>query len=297
MRIKGIFEAYSGGKQLWLLLCFLLAGTLIAECCTTGINWIGGYFSNEWTTGTGHLRTIQGISALCTFLLPAIGMGYCCSQNLTEYLSLRKVSNPLAWPLTAAGMVLLAPLINLLSLWNQSLHLPAALAPVEQTMRHLEELAEQLTQTLLSSDRIDILLANLLVVAILAAITEECFFRGSLQRILSRCHSNAHVVIWTAAILFSAFHLQFYGFFPRMLLGAYFGYLLYWSHSIWLPIFAHFINNAIAVITLSNSTLQANYYLTGEIPSEELLPYSLLALLSTGLFLGINYLLRRQLSQ
>ena len=104
-------------------------------------------------------------------------------------------------------------------------------------------------------------------------------------------------MIWTAAILFSAFHLQFYGFFPRMLLGAYFGYLLYWSHSIWLPIFAHFINNAIAVITLSNSTLQANYYLTGEIPSEELLPYSLLALLSTGLFLGINYLLRRQLSQ
>ena len=130
MRVKGIFEAYSGGKQLWLLLCFLLAGTLIAECCTTGINWIGGYFSNEWTTGTGHLRTIQGISALCTFLLPAIGMGYCCSQSLTKYLSLRKVSNPLAWPLTAAGMVLLAPLINLLSLWNQSLHLPAALAPV-----------------------------------------------------------------------------------------------------------------------------------------------------------------------
>ena len=109
-------------------------------------------------------------------------------------------------------MGLLAPLINLLSLWNQSLHLPAALAPVEQTMRHLEELAEQLTQTLLSSDRIDILLANLLVVAILAAITEECFFRGSLQRILSRCHSNAHVVIWTAAILFSAFHLQFLDF-------------------------------------------------------------------------------------
>ena len=164
-------------------------------------------------------------------------------------------------------------------------------------MRQWEELAEQLTQTLLSSDRIDILLANLFVVAILAALTEECFFRGTLQRILSRFHAKPHVVIWTAAILFSAFHLQFYGFFPRMLLGAYFGYLLLWSRSIWLPIFAHFINNAIAVITLSNSALQENYYLTGEIPANELLPYSLFALLSTGLFIGINHLLRRQLSQ
>lgn len=297
MRIKGIFETYSGGKQLWLLLCFLLGGTLLAEFCTTGIHWIGGCISNEWTTGTGYLRTIQGLSALCTFLLPAIAMGYCCSPNLTDYLSLRRVNNPLAWPLTAAGMVLLAPLINLLSLWNQSLHLPAALAPVEQTMRQWEELAEQLTQTLLSSDRIDILLANLFVVAILAALTEECFFRGTLQRILSRFHAKPHVVIWTAAILFSAFHLQFYGFFPRMLLGAYFGYLLLWSRSIWLPIFAHFINNAIAVITLSNSALQENYYLTGEVPANELLPYSLFALLSTGLFIGINHLLRRQLSQ
>ncbi len=297
MQVKGIFKTYSGGKQLWLLLCFLLAGTFLAELCTVGINWIGGCFSPKWATGTGHLRTAQGISALCTFLLPAIGMGYCCSSDLKDYLSLRRVSNHLAWPLTAIGMALLSPLINLLSLWNQSLHLPAALAPVEQATRQWEELAEQLTQALLSSDRIDILLANLFVVAILAAVTEECFFRGTLQRILSHCQTNPHTVIWTAAILFSAFHLQFYGFFPRMLLGAYFGYLLYWSRSIWLPIFAHFINNAIAVITLSNSSLQENPYLTGEIPTEELLSYSLFALLSTGLFVVTNLFLRRQLSQ
>ena len=297
MQVKGIFETYSGGKQLWLLLCFLLAGTLLSECFSTGIDFVGGLFADNWAEGAGRMRTIQGFSALCTFLLPAIGMGYCCSHNLTEYLSLQKVSTPLAWPLAATAMILLYPCINLLSLWNQSLHLPQALAPVEQTMRQLEELAEQLTQTLLSSDRIDILLANLLVVAMLAAITEECFFRGTLQRILARCHANPHVVIWTAAILFSAFHLQFYGFFPRMLLGAYFGYLLRWSRSIWLPIFTHFINNAVAVIALSNSTLKTNSFITGEIPTEELLPYSLFAVFSTMLFLWVNYLLRRRLLQ
>ena len=297
MQVKGIFETYSGGKQLWLLLCFLLAGTLLSQCCSAGIDLMGGLFIGNWTEGTGRLRTIQGCSALCTFLLPAIGMGYCCSHNLTHYLSLRKVKDPLAWPLATIGMVLFSPLITLLSLWNQSIHLPQALAPVEQTMRQLEELAEQLTQQLLSSDQIDILLANLFVVAMLAAITEECFFRGALQRILAHCHANPHVVIWIAAILFSAFHLQFYGFFPRMFLGAYFGYLLHWSRSIWLPIFTHFINNAIAVVTLSNSALKTNSYLTGEIPAEELLSYGLFALLSTALFLGVNYLLRRRLLQ
>ena len=49
-------------------------------------------------------------------------------------------------------------------------------------------------------------------------------------------------------MLFSAMHMQFFGFFPRMLLGALFGYLLVWTGSLWVPVFAHFFNNASAVI-------------------------------------------------
>jgi hypothetical protein len=43
-------------------------------------------------------------------------------------------------------------------------------------------------------------------------------------------------------------HLQFFGFLPRLALGALFGYLLVWSGSLWLPIVAHFVNNAAAVL-------------------------------------------------
>jgi hypothetical protein len=32
-------------------------------------------------------------------------------------------------------------------------------------------------------------------------------------------------------------------------MGAFFGYLLFWSKNMWLPIAAHFTNNAFAVIT------------------------------------------------
>jgi hypothetical protein len=45
-------------------------------------------------------------------------------------------------------------------------------------------------------------------------------------------------------------HLQFYGFLPRMLLGAALGYLFVWSGSLWVPILAHFANNALALILI-----------------------------------------------
>ena len=88
------------------------------------------------------------------------------------------------------------------------------------------------------------------MIAIIPAIGEELLFRGVIQRIFTRWTRSNHWGIWIAAILFSALHMQFYGFVPRMLLGVLFGYLLVWSGSMWLPIIAHFLNNALAVIAM-----------------------------------------------
>jgi hypothetical protein len=88
------------------------------------------------------------------------------------------------------------------------------------------------------------------VIAILPAIGEEFVFRGMVQPQLFKATRNIHIAIWTSAILFSAFHLQFFGFVPRMLLGALFGYLYYWSENLWMPMFAHFVNNGFSVIML-----------------------------------------------
>ena len=124
---------------------------------------------------------------------------------------------------------------------------------------------------------------------------EEFLFRGALQRVIGKWTSNPHTIIWVAAILFSAFHLQFYGFLPRMILGAYFGYLLYWSKSIWIPVFAHFVNNAFAVIGMSDSRLKDNEFITGDIPAEHLLDFCLIAALSFLLFILVNRRLKRLL--
>ena len=190
---------------------------------------------------------------------------------------------------------LFSPVINLLGLLNKQMELPAFMAPIEEWMRAQETLAEQLTTILLSSDSVWVILANLIVIAVTAGITEEFLFRGALQRVIGKWTSNPHTIIWIAAILFSAFHLQFYGFLPRMILGAYFGYLLYWSKSIWIPVFAHFVNNAFAVIGMSDSRLKDNEFVTGDIPAEHLLDFCLIAALSFLLFILVNRRLKRLL--
>jgi membrane protease YdiL (CAAX protease family) len=94
------------------------------------------------------------------------------------------------------------------------------------------------------------MLLAVVVIAVLPAIGEELVFRGIIQRELFRGTNNIHVAIWISAAIFSAIHIQFYGFVPRMLLGALFGYLYYWSGNLWMPIIAHFINNGFTVVAM-----------------------------------------------
>ena len=100
------------------------------------------------------------------------------------------------------------------------------------------------------------LAVNIVVIAVLASVTEEFIFRGALFSILRKSIRNPHVTIWLIAVIFSAIHFQFFGFLPRMLLGAYLGYLLYWTKNIWIPVTAHFLHNATAVVAMSNDSLK-----------------------------------------
>jgi hypothetical protein len=134
--------------------------------------------------------------------------------------------------------------------WNAHVSFPEWLKDFEEWARQREEVAESVTKFLTQFSGANELAIGFLVIAILPAIGEELVFRGMLQPQLYRSSKNIHIAIWTSAILFSAFHLQFFGFVPRMLLGALFGYLYYWSGNLWMSIFAHFVNNGFSVLML-----------------------------------------------
>lgn len=134
--------------------------------------------------------------------------------------------------------------------WNAKMELPDFLHGFEAWAKRLEEQAQVLTQMMTRFDNKTDLLLALFVIAVVPAVGEELLFRGLIQNQLLGIAKNAHVAIWLAAIVFSAFHFQFYGFVPRMLLGALFGYLYYWSGNLLVPIFAHLINNGLTLILL-----------------------------------------------
>lgn len=145
-------------------------------------------------------------------------------------------------------LLFIMPFINLLIAWNGEMHLPAFLGAIEESMRSMEDAAARLTEALVTMNTPLDLLYMTLIVAVLPAIGEELMFRGIVQRLISQQFHSYHAGIWISAFLFSALHFQFFGFFPRLLLGAIFGYLLVYSGNIIYPMIGHFINNFTSLI-------------------------------------------------
>lgn len=195
--------------------------------------------------GLVGMKWLQLLQSVATFLLPALAGAYLWSNTPMQWLHLNKKPS---WQeaLAAVVVMLLAiPGINLLSAWNQQMVLPEWMSGIEQWMRMQEDAAAQLTEQFLQVNTVGGLLVNIGLMALLPAVGEELTFRGVVQGMFTR---NKHVAIWAAAAIFSFVHMQFYGFLPRMLLGAMFGYMLWWTGSLWAPMLMHFVNNCAAVV-------------------------------------------------
>lgn len=160
-------------------------------------------------------------------------------------------------------------LMNQIIYWNDNLILPDWANGFAKASRELEESARKTSEVILNINSVSGLIINLLVVSVLTGIAEELFFRGGLQRLL--CYKlSGHSAVWISAIIFSAMHVQLYGFFPRMLLGAFFGYVYLWTGNLWISIFAHAFNNAIVIISeclVYNSLIDFNSDSIGVIQS------------------------------
>ncbi|MGF7140297.1 CPBP family intramembrane glutamic endopeptidase [Roseimarinus sediminis] len=194
------------------------------------------------------LKFFQLAQSIGLFVVPALVVAYLFGGNIGKYLLLSRKPLLVSSLLAIAIIVFANPMINQIGLWNAEMQLPAWLNGLERWMQQKEEAAAHLTEIFVQVETVPALLYNILLIGIIPAIGEELLFRGVIQKIFTQWTRNKHAAIWITAILFSALHLQFYGFFPRAVLGAMFGYMLVWSGNLWLPVLAHFINNTAAVI-------------------------------------------------
>ncbi|MEH3115335.1 CPBP family intramembrane glutamic endopeptidase [Pedobacter terrae] len=191
-------------------------------------------------------KVIQILSSIGTFILPPLALALTERIKITRFYSFKR-PKVLLLLLVIIIMIASMPFMEWTVIWNQKMVLPDFLKGIEAWMKEKEELAAKMTLQLITVRSHFDFVVNLVMIAVLPAIGEELTFRGGVQRALERSFGNPHLAIWLSAIIFSTIHVQFYGFVPRMLLGAGFGYLYYFSGSIWYAMFAHFLNNAYAV--------------------------------------------------
>ncbi|MEN7550646.1 CPBP family intramembrane glutamic endopeptidase [Rapidithrix thailandica] len=192
---------------------------------------------------------MQGASSIFLFIGTSLLfiLGY-RSEALSEYFEpLAQKGLGLAL-VTVVLMLMFMPFSGMLVGLNEGIDLPDS--QFETMLRAMEDRLKELTLFLTQFDSFGQYLLGLVIVAVIPAIGEELLFRGVLQRLLSRLLKNSHVAIWLTAFLFGAFHFQFYGVIPRMMLGVLFGYLFLWSGNLKLPILAHFINNGFTLTML-----------------------------------------------
>jgi membrane protease YdiL (CAAX protease family) len=194
------------------------------------------------------LKYFQIVNQIGVFIAPAILFVILTDDHISEYLGFNKGLKKFSVFFGFIVLMVSLPFINWVVLINGEIHLPGFLSGVESWMRESEDEASKLTDAFLATNNWGGLVVNLVMVAGLAAIGEELIFRGILVKLFREWTHNIHLAVIIPAFLFSALHLQFYGFFGRLILGLVLGYLFVWSGSLWVPILVHFLNNAMAVL-------------------------------------------------
>jgi len=233
---------------------------------------------------------LRAMEAIGGFIIPAVIFPFIVGRRWGSYYNLKS-----HMPLTLILLVIaiayfVTPAVSLSGKLNQAIELPQFLSGFEQWLQEKSDQVQRVYAVLLNIDSPTKFIVILFVVAVIPAIGEELVFRGAIQNIFYGWTRNAHWGIWIAAFIFSALHLQFYLFLPRFLLGALFGYMVFWSGNLWYPILAHFLNNAMAV------SLAYYYNIIGrEIDLEEIGEVSLtFSLVFTLILFGLLYLFRKE---
>lgn len=243
-KIKGLFVSSSN----WVKVLITLLIPLFILCLVSVIWALMIVIFDIDATSLNAERSVQFISSILTFILGGLWVAYMIFENPREELKMSSWGKGKNYLYGVIALLALLPIVGVINEWNQSISLPDFLAPLEAWMREAENAATELQEKFLSGTSYLDLIINIVIMAITPAICEELLFRGVLQNQLQKWFKNAHIAVWTSAIIFSAIHFQFYGFFPRMILGVALGYLLVYGKSLWLPIVAHGINNFLAVM-------------------------------------------------
>src|SRR5258705_5629586 len=235
----------------FMLIAFTVAGIVVASIISIPV----------WTSMTGRpfaemenglanpaysnvAKLLQSVQAIFGFFIPAV-----VTASLLNRKPFRLLGFLPGIKFSQAGLVVLIVGASLivsasLSYFNNIIPLPGSWRTIFDKWE--SNYNEQVTAIIGLHNTAEYILA-LIVMAFLPALCEETLFRGGLQNFLTRAAKVPWISIVVVSLIFSAVHFSWYGFLSRFFLGMILGFLFHYSGKIWLNIWAHFLNNAIAI--------------------------------------------------
>ncbi|HEU5292356.1 MAG TPA: CPBP family intramembrane glutamic endopeptidase [Cyclobacteriaceae bacterium] len=240
------------------------------------------------------LMVMQGITSLIgLIIIPLLYIKFIEHKPITPFFPREKEITKVLTIIPILGICFLVA-ISPITEWNMHFQFPEFMKEFGDWARIQEDKLMEMTKVLTNFNAPAEFVIGLLVVAVLPGIGEELVFRGLIQNELWRGSKNIHVAIWVSAFLFSAIHIQFFGFVPRLLLGALFGYLYYWSGNLLIPMVAHFFHNGFTLTMIYMYNMGSTSF---NIDSEESAPLLLVALCGVATFALLYYFRRNYISQ
>ena len=231
----------------FLLGNLICGGLIIVLAKMQGLDFtelLGNLNENSPIGSRNFIRAVLFFNHLFSFILPAIATVILVYKKLSiNYLKLDKIPNLALIARSFLLLVVSVPLVQYSYLLNKMLPLP-------QWMRGAEQDTDRMLAAIITKEHWYEAVINVVLIGVIPAIGEELVFRGILQQQIQRLLKNEHVTVWLSAAIFSAIHMQFEGFFARMILGALLGYVFIWTRNLWLPMIIHLLNNSLQIIMI-----------------------------------------------
>jgi membrane protease YdiL (CAAX protease family) len=193
-----------------------------------------------------RFKWAQLVSAVISFLIPALLLGYFSSPKALPYIGVQRHISPV---LIVAGIVFLV-VIQPFIWWLGVLNAQLKFGTLQKTIEEIEALYARALGVFLQMKLVSDLVINLLIMALLPAIAEELFFRGSLQKVLLRMSNKPWLAILMTSAIFALLHNTFLKIAPIFALGLFLGIIYHVTRNLWYTIIIHFFNNALAVLSV-----------------------------------------------
>ena len=202
------------------------------------------------------MRFLQASTQIFYMFIPSVLFGFMFYPSIVEFFKMRFSRKQITITLCGVAVfVAMIPFVDCVTRWNNAMHLPESMATLEATIRNMGLESERMMEMFLTENgSVWIFFANIVVMALIPAVSEEFIYRGAIQQTCAKWFDNHHIAIIVTAAVFSLIHFDLFNFIPRFIMGIVLGYLFYFSGSIWTSVCVHFFNNGVIVVM---------YYFTG----------------------------------